>query len=189
MSSPVGLRASSSHSASKRSWLTRTSQPSSSWIGGTSPTTVDCVFTWCPPNIRAAAAGGMQTGRCGLNPGSGSPSSPLIPRGKRLIPPFPRKFQADWPKPTCGPGPWRGTSHPEEEAKPQKPHQPLPAKPGPHHPPPLGFHWGAFEMADEPLAEPPRALANALAASGVSPQQFFVMKPGETIRLSDATYR
>ena len=53
----------------------------------------------------------------------------------------------------------------------------------------MGIHWGAFEMADEPLEEPPRALANALAASGVSPQQFFVMKSGETIRLSDATYR
>ncbi len=53
----------------------------------------------------------------------------------------------------------------------------------------VGIHWGAFEMAGEPLEEPPRALANALAASGISPQQFFVMKPGETIRLSDATYR
>lgn len=47
----------------------------------------------------------------------------------------------------------------------------------------VGVHWGTFEMADESLDEPPRALAAARAKAGVADDRFFVMKVGETRRL------
>ena len=49
----------------------------------------------------------------------------------------------------------------------------------------LGIHWGVFELADESLDEPPRALAEARAKAGLTPDQFFVLKVGETRRLAD----
>ena len=30
----------------------------------------------------------------------------------------------------------------------------------------VAMHWGTFELTDEPLDEPPRALARAVAAAG-----------------------
>ena len=47
----------------------------------------------------------------------------------------------------------------------------------------LGIHWGTFELADEALDEPPRALARARQAAGVAETSFFVMAIGETRRL------
>jgi N-acyl-phosphatidylethanolamine-hydrolysing phospholipase D len=48
----------------------------------------------------------------------------------------------------------------------------------------VGMHWGTFEgLTDEPLDEPPRRLAQALARERVSPEAFFLMKHGETRRL------
>ncbi|KAF0815409.1 hypothetical protein IGB42_00490 [Andreprevotia sp. IGB-42] len=44
----------------------------------------------------------------------------------------------------------------------------------------LGVHWGTFELTDEPLDEPPQALARARAAAGLSEADFYVLRHGET---------
>jgi len=44
----------------------------------------------------------------------------------------------------------------------------------------VGMHWGTFQLTDEPIDEPPRRLAEALARSGISPERFFVLRIGET---------
>ena len=48
----------------------------------------------------------------------------------------------------------------------------------------LGIHWGTFELTDEPLDEPPRAVARELAAAGVDPGTFRVVRHGETLALA-----
>ena len=48
----------------------------------------------------------------------------------------------------------------------------------------LGMHWGTFELTDEPLDEPPRALAAARRAQGVTEDEFFVVAIGQTVRLA-----
>ena len=48
----------------------------------------------------------------------------------------------------------------------------------------IGMHWGTFEnLTDEPLDEPPAVLAAQRAAAGLAPDQFDVMKIGETRRI------
>jgi len=47
----------------------------------------------------------------------------------------------------------------------------------------LGVHWGTFELTDEPLDEPPRALAREAAAAGLD-DAFFVLAIGETRRIA-----
>lgn len=49
----------------------------------------------------------------------------------------------------------------------------------------LGVHWGVFEMADESLDEPRRALAAAREAAGMAESEFFVLRVGETRRILD----
>ncbi|RFA26815.1 hypothetical protein CAI21_16165 [Alkalilimnicola ehrlichii] len=50
----------------------------------------------------------------------------------------------------------------------------------------LGIHWGTFErLTDEPLDEPPQVLAAARAAAGISEEEFFVVRHGETYRPAD----
>lgn len=44
----------------------------------------------------------------------------------------------------------------------------------------VGMHWGTFNLTDEPMDEPPRALAAARNAVGVSAERFFVVQHGET---------
>lgn len=45
----------------------------------------------------------------------------------------------------------------------------------------VGMHWGTFEnLADEPLDEPPQELARLRREAGLMPEQFDVMKIGET---------
>jgi N-acyl-phosphatidylethanolamine-hydrolysing phospholipase D len=48
----------------------------------------------------------------------------------------------------------------------------------------LGIHWGTFELTDESLDEPPRALAQARRAMNVSDSAFFTLAVGQTRRLS-----
>ncbi len=45
------------------------------------------------------------------------------------------------------------------------------------------MHWGTFELSDEALDEPPRALADQRRTQGVPDDDFFVMAIGETRRL------
>ena len=47
----------------------------------------------------------------------------------------------------------------------------------------LGVHWGTFELTDEALDEPPRALAREARDAGLRDDEFFVMAVGETRRL------
>ena len=47
----------------------------------------------------------------------------------------------------------------------------------------LGIHWGTFELTDEALDEPPRALAQALARAGVVQDNFFLLALGQTRKL------
>ena len=49
----------------------------------------------------------------------------------------------------------------------------------------LGIHWGTFDLTDEPLDLPPRALAEAVAAAGEEPERFRVLAIGETWHLPD----
>jgi N-acyl-phosphatidylethanolamine-hydrolysing phospholipase D len=44
----------------------------------------------------------------------------------------------------------------------------------------LGVHWGTFQLTDEPLDAPPRALAAARRAAGLEDEDFYVLKIGET---------
>jgi N-acyl-phosphatidylethanolamine-hydrolysing phospholipase D len=48
----------------------------------------------------------------------------------------------------------------------------------------LGVHWGTFELTDEPLDEPPRALIAERDKRGLCVEEFFVMPIGATTRLA-----
>lgn len=45
----------------------------------------------------------------------------------------------------------------------------------------LGIHWGAFPLAADNYADPPRLLAEARAAAGLAESDFFVLRPGEGV--------
>ena len=47
----------------------------------------------------------------------------------------------------------------------------------------VGVHWGTFSLTDESLDQPPKDLALARQAQGLSEENFFLMKIGETRRL------
>ncbi len=46
-------------------------------------------------------------------------------------------------------------------------------------PPSLGFHWGTFQMTDEPMMEPKERLEAALQREGIDPALFRTLDPGE----------
>jgi N-acyl-phosphatidylethanolamine-hydrolysing phospholipase D len=46
----------------------------------------------------------------------------------------------------------------------------------------IPIHWGTFELADEPLNQPPVDLAIAIEKAGLDPDRFWLMKHGETRR-------
>lgn len=46
----------------------------------------------------------------------------------------------------------------------------------------IGIHWGTFELTDEPLDEPPQALAQARAQAGLKEEDFGVLAIGQTYR-------
>ena len=48
----------------------------------------------------------------------------------------------------------------------------------------MGIHWGTFELTDEALDQPPKDLARARTAAGLSADDFFVLAVGETRRLT-----
>jgi len=43
----------------------------------------------------------------------------------------------------------------------------------------VAFHWGTFQLTDEPRDEPPLLLARALDAAGIDTQRFLALEPGE----------
>jgi L-ascorbate metabolism protein UlaG (beta-lactamase superfamily) len=45
----------------------------------------------------------------------------------------------------------------------------------------LAMHWGTFQLSNEGLDEPPRALATALRAAGLPPEAFQAPHPGEAM--------
>jgi len=44
----------------------------------------------------------------------------------------------------------------------------------------LAIHWGTFDLADEPMDEPPRLLRAAVDSLGIDAAQVWVLQPGET---------
>jgi N-acyl-phosphatidylethanolamine-hydrolysing phospholipase D len=46
----------------------------------------------------------------------------------------------------------------------------------------LGIHWGTFDLADEPLDEPPARMLAEVARRAVPPERAWILKLGETRR-------
>ncbi|MGH8445945.1 MAG: MBL fold metallo-hydrolase [Solimonas sp.] len=44
----------------------------------------------------------------------------------------------------------------------------------------LAIHWGVFELADDPLDEPPRLLRDALAEAGLGESDFWLLRQGQS---------
>ncbi|HEX5355104.1 MAG TPA: MBL fold metallo-hydrolase, partial [Aquabacterium sp.] len=51
----------------------------------------------------------------------------------------------------------------------------------------LAVHWGTFQLTDEALDEPPKALALAKKARGLQDDEFLATPIGETLKLSTQT--
>ncbi|MBL0000532.1 MAG: MBL fold metallo-hydrolase [Sphingomonadales bacterium] len=49
----------------------------------------------------------------------------------------------------------------------------------------LGFHWGVFQLTDEPINEPKERLMAALAREGIDPARFRTLEPGESWTVTD----
>lgn len=43
----------------------------------------------------------------------------------------------------------------------------------------LGFHWGTFQLTDEPRDEPAELLSQSLEAAGIPLERFRAFGPGE----------
>jgi len=46
----------------------------------------------------------------------------------------------------------------------------------------LGIHWGTFDLAEEPLDDPPRRMLAEAARRGIPPERAWILKIGETRR-------
>jgi L-ascorbate metabolism protein UlaG (beta-lactamase superfamily) len=46
----------------------------------------------------------------------------------------------------------------------------------------LGMHWGTFDLADEPLDEPPRRMLDETRRRGIDPSRGWILRIGETRR-------
>ena len=47
----------------------------------------------------------------------------------------------------------------------------------------LGHHYGTFQLTDEPIDAPVRALAEALQTAGIPPERFAALRPGQVFSL------
>ena len=47
----------------------------------------------------------------------------------------------------------------------------------------IGHHWGTFQLTDEPVDEPKKKLAEALAAAQIPPEAFEAAHPGQVFTL------
>lgn len=45
----------------------------------------------------------------------------------------------------------------------------------------VGHHWGTFQLTNEPVEEPVKALEVALAKAGIAAERFRALRPGETV--------
>ncbi|MBI2154029.1 MAG: MBL fold metallo-hydrolase [Candidatus Rokubacteria bacterium] len=46
----------------------------------------------------------------------------------------------------------------------------------------VGIHWGTFDLAEEPIEEPPKRLEAEARRRGIDPERLFPLKHGETRR-------
>jgi N-acyl-phosphatidylethanolamine-hydrolysing phospholipase D len=46
----------------------------------------------------------------------------------------------------------------------------------------LGIHWGTFDLAEEPLDEPPRRMLAEAGRRGIDSERAWILKLGETRR-------
>ena len=46
----------------------------------------------------------------------------------------------------------------------------------------VGIHWGTFDLADEPLGEPPRRMLAEASRRGIGAERAWILKVGETRR-------
>ena len=46
----------------------------------------------------------------------------------------------------------------------------------------LGIHWGTFDLAEEPIEEPPKRVEAEARRRGIDPDRLFLLKHGETRR-------
>jgi L-ascorbate metabolism protein UlaG (beta-lactamase superfamily) len=49
----------------------------------------------------------------------------------------------------------------------------------------LGIHWGAFELTDESLDEPPEMLRQALQSRGLADSRFVTPPPGKILKIGN----
>ena len=45
----------------------------------------------------------------------------------------------------------------------------------------IGHHWGTFQLTDEAIGAPARALSAALEAANIAPDAFRAFHPGEVL--------